>query len=418
MVRMYDRLHTRIMKILYAAPGYKPAYKHGGPIVAVAAVAERLVRNGHEVRVFTTNSNVDEDLDVPTNQPIQVNGVEVWYFRRTEFLKRYFGYFPYLTGAAGFHYAPEMAANLKAILPQTDIVHTLMPFVYPTYVASRIARKLKVPVVYKGFGSLDPQRLRFRAAKKRLYIRVIERQIMRRADMLIALTEAEVESYRALGITTPCRTVPDGIDVEDYREKANSPLPPEWNVPRDAKVILFLGRLWTMKGPDKLIEAFAQIHLRFPDALLIIAGPNEHGLEDSLRILAAKCGVAEKVRFPGMITGETKLDLLARADLFCLPSDAEGFSIAVLEALASGTAVMLSPGCYFPEVAGAAAGKIAACDPKVMAETMAQMLSNPESLRAMGRAGRQLVSQNYTWEPITARLEHVYREVLQKNKRT
>ena len=78
------------MRILFTVLGYKPAWRIGGPIVSVSALAEALARRGHEVIVFTTNSNLDENLDVTTNQPTDVNGVQVWYFERQEPLRRLF----------------------------------------------------------------------------------------------------------------------------------------------------------------------------------------------------------------------------------------------------------------------------------------------------------------------------------------
>ena len=89
-----------------------------------------------------------------------------------------------------------------------------------------------------------------------------------------------------------------------------------------------------------------------------MAGPDEWGMVEKFRQEIMKCGHGKRVLFPGMVTGEAKQGLLARADLFCLPSDAEGFSMAVLEALANSTAVLLSPGCHFPEVERAGAGRV------------------------------------------------------------
>ena len=77
------------MHILYVTHGYKPAYRIGGPIWSVSAVAEGMVARGHRVTVFTTNSNLDEDLDVPVDRPVLVDGVEVWYFRRRDPIKKY-----------------------------------------------------------------------------------------------------------------------------------------------------------------------------------------------------------------------------------------------------------------------------------------------------------------------------------------
>ena len=204
------------MKILYAVHGYKPAYKVGGPIYTVSATAERLVRKGHEVIVFTTNSNLDEDLNVPTDQCIDVDGVQVWYFKREELIQKWLSFSPYLSKSMGFLYAPAMRAQLDRIVPSVDVVHTHMPFVYPTYAAGNSAIRYQKPLFYHQRGVFDPARLAFRGMKKRLYIKAIERPIMRNATTLIALTEAEVRSYRQLGVLTPCSVIPNGVDIVDH----------------------------------------------------------------------------------------------------------------------------------------------------------------------------------------------------------
>jgi glycosyltransferase involved in cell wall biosynthesis len=109
-----------------------------------------------------------------------------------------------------------------------------------------------------------------------------------------------------------------------------------------------------------------------------------------------------------MVEGDEKLDLLARADLFCLPSEAEGFSLTVLEALASSTAVLLSPGCHFPEVVGAGAGRIADSDPEFLSAALASLLEDRQNLKRMGEAGRTFAERDYSWTNITARLVDLY----------
>ena len=77
------------MHILYIAPGYKPAYRLGGPIWSISALAEGMAARGHHVTVFATNGDADQDLDVPTDRPVIVDGVSVRYFRRTEPFRQY-----------------------------------------------------------------------------------------------------------------------------------------------------------------------------------------------------------------------------------------------------------------------------------------------------------------------------------------
>lgn len=405
----------RSLRVLFAVHGYKPAYRIGGPILSVSAVAERLVRRGHHVTVFTTNSNLDQDLDVPLDQAVDVDGVEVWYFRRQDPGKGMASLLPYVFRSMGFLYAPAMAAALDGLVPQVDLVHTHLPFIYPTYAAAHAAFRHRRPLFYHQRGVFDPNRLKFRALKKRLFLFAVERPILRRATTLFALTPAEVESYRALGVQTPCRVVPNGIDVALYRTEPG-PAFDRSRIPDSATVVLFLGRLHPTKGADELLEAFLRVAGDRPDCVLVLGGPDEWNLEARFRDRIQSSRAAERVLFPGMVSGEAKLDLLARADLFCLPSDAEGFSMAVLEALSSATPVMISPGCHFPEVEAADAGRVVETAPGPMAAALSDLMSDRARLSVMGRRGRDLVARQYGWDAVVDAIEDAYREGIARSQ--
>jgi glycosyltransferase involved in cell wall biosynthesis len=274
--------------------------------------------------------------------------------------------------------------------------------------------RYRKPLFYHQRGVFDPERLKFRGAKKRAYIAAVERPLMRRATTLIALTESEQASYRALGVRTPCRIVPNGVDVALYRTTPRSDPSSCLDISGDAFIILFMSRLHPTKGPHKLLEAFALIAREFPHAYLVLAGPDEYGLEHILRARAQAMGLSPRVRFPGMVAGEEKYNLLGRADLFCLPSDAEGFSMATLEAMASGTGVVLSPGCHFPEVEAARAGRIVEAAPGMLARVLRELVAAPEETAQMGRRGRQLVLREYSWERVTDQLVQVYEEGVER----
>jgi glycosyltransferase involved in cell wall biosynthesis len=306
---------------------------------------------------------MSEDLDVPTDCPQMVEGVEVWYFRKTELLKK-MRFLPYFSKSMGYLYSRAMAKELHRLVPLVDAVHTHLPFIYPTFAAARSARTHQKPLFYHQRGVLDPARLDFRSAKKRVYLEAIEIPILRSATTLIALTDAEVQSYRRFCPTATCSVIPNGIDVDQYYG-GQSPAP-VLDLPAEARVILFLGRLHPIKGADKLIEAFVHVSKHIPDAVLVMAGPDEFQIENRFGAKVIESGLQNRVFFPGMVTGEFKKRLLARANLFCLPSVAEGFSMAILEALASETAVLISPGCHFPEVQQSGAGVIAETEAQAM----------------------------------------------------
>jgi glycosyltransferase involved in cell wall biosynthesis len=405
------------LRILYTVHGYKPAYRLGGPIISVSAVAERLVRRGHQVVVFTSDSNADQDLDVPLNQPVDVDGVEVWYFSRKDFTQRLFFFLPYFAKSIGFMYNARIPGHLERLLPGMDLVHAHNPFIYPTYAAARAAQRIGKPLFFNQRGVFDPERLKFRSVKKRLYINLVARPLLQKATTLIALTKSEVQSYRDLGLKNTCRIVPNGIDVSVYRQHPGPTVEALFKIPPQAQVILFMGRVHPIKGADRLLEAFLLIHARLPRAVLVLAGPDEWGCEAKFREAVRQAGLQERVIFPGMVSGEAKCDLLARADLFCLPSDAEGFSMAVLEALASSTPVLLSPGCHFPEVEAAGAGLVVPPTPEALARTLVELLGQSERLKTMGASGVEFVSRNYSWDHITDQLLDVYLEGIQRHEK-
>lgn len=404
------------MKILYSVHGYKPAFRLGGPILSVAATAERLVRKGHHVSVFATNSNLDIDLKVPTDRPLDVEGVQVWYFEHKEPMKKALFFLPYFSKSMGFLYSPAMKIQLDRTIHAVDVVHTHLPFIYPTLATGSSAIRSGKPLFYQQRGVLNPESLKFRGLKKRLYINSVERRLMRKSTTLIALTEAEVASYRALGVQTPCHVIPNGVEIpslEDTSIRQTEVL----GFKHNDVVILFMARLHPLKGADKLIEAFLMIQREFPKAKLVMAGPDEWGIVEKFKRLIASSGAAEHVRFPGMVSGEAKQQLLARADLFCLPSAGEGFSVAVLEAFANSTAALLSPGCHFPEAERAGAAHIVDPDPKSLAQGLATLLKDPGRLEEMGRRGRALVESRYSWDAITDQLEQVYFEGIDRFRR-
>ncbi len=405
------------MRILYVSHGYKPAYRIGGPIWSLSALAEGMVARGHEVTVFAPNGNVDEDLDVPTDRPVSVDGVTVRYFRREEPLKRYLPGVKYLSQSIGYMYTPDLPPVLRSMLRTIDIVHTQMPFVYPTQAAARLAIANRIPLFYSQRGVFDPSRLRFRGLKKSIYIRFVERPIMRRATGLVALTPEEVSSFEAMRVNTPIHLVPNGIDVSRFRRSASADALTALGISETQKVILFMARVHELKGPDLAVDAFIGIAQRHPDAVFVLAGNDEQGLVSVLRARIADRSLTSRFIVPGMVTGERKLDLLARADLFVLPSVGEGLSMAILEALASGTPAIISRECNLPIVADAGAGAVVGRSAAEFADALSRFLSDPAMLEDARERAYRLARDHFGWAPILDRLEAIYSQSLHREER-
>lgn len=407
------------LKLLYITHAYKPAYSVGGPILSVSAVAEELARRGHSITIFSSNADLVGDLDIPIDQPINVDGVDVWYFRREEPFIKLFPNIKYFSQSMGFLYSRLLPKVTKNIITTFDLVHTQTPFIYPTYICSRIAYEYKVPYLYQARGAFSPGYMAFRNFKKRMYIALFEKLVMNRAYGLVALTQEEVEDFRRLGVKNRSYIVPNGVHLSDYLQLKPTHLEINgYQIDSDKFVILFMARLHEVKGCDFLIDVFISVVQNYKDCILVMAGPDQHALIPKMKQKLREAGLEESVIFPGMISGDLKKNILARADLFCLPSKAEGFSMSILEALASGTPVIISPACRFPEVDQFCAGWIIDLDKKKWINQLSAILANPENVYQKHKQCIELVSQKYTWRNVVDVLEEIYQEIvlLRKNQ--
>lgn len=113
-------------------------------------------------------------------------------------------------------------------------------------------------------------------------------------------------------------------------------------VVRDKRFLLFLGRIHRKKGCDLLVNAFGQIANEDPELELVMAGPDQQRWSAELKEVAQSLGVADRVHWPGMLTGEAKWGSFFAAEAFVLPSHQENFGIAVAESLGCGTPVLLA----------------------------------------------------------------------------
>jgi glycosyltransferase involved in cell wall biosynthesis len=174
-------------------------------------------------------------------------------------------------------------------------------------------------------------------------------------------------------------------------------------------LLLFLGRISWKKGLDRLVAALAQV----PGATLALAGNDEEGYGARLERLAADAGVAGRVVRLGAVHGADKAALLRGADALVLASYSENFGNVVLEAMAAGLPVAVTPEVGVADlVRERGAGVVTAGDPPRLAAALRGLLADPELRRDMGRRGAAAALRDFGWAPVAARMEQVYAEVL------
>ena len=397
------------MNLLHVIPYYAPAWAYGGSVRAATELTRALVHAGHRVTVLTTDT-----LSPTERAPVlreTLDGVEVMRVRNLSNALR---------GRLNLSTPRGMAATARLLIieRQIDLVHCHELRTVENLLVAPVVKALGVPLVVSPHGTLPTST--GRPTFKRAWDRLLGGRLLPRCDAVIALTRDEAAEARALwagrGVDVPIHIVPNGVHLDEFAAlPAKDAARARWNL-GEGPVVLFLGRLHARKGLHLLLPAFAGALQRVPDARLLIAGPDE-GMLTALQAQARGLALGERVLFTGLLTGPDRLAALAAADLFALPAEGEGFSMAVLEALACGLPVLLTPGCHFPEVAEAGAGVVVAREVEPLREALIALLRDANRRAAMGQAARALIAERFTWPQIVAQMEAAYAAVIANKER-
>lgn len=298
---------------------------------------------------------------------------------------------------------------LLNVVPGADIVHIHGIWVMMLLRAAWLARRLNIRYVFAPRGMLAPWSLGQKRIKKAFMWWVIWKRVLDDAYFLHMLNKAEAELVGPLGLRCPVKIFPNGTFVESSVDKRKEPddfisLVPEL---KSHPFVLFLSRLHYVKGLDFLLDAFAIVARENPDARLLVAGPDS-GFGSEARKMVERYGIQSRVYIVGPLYGQAKSSALALAKCFCLPSRQEGFSMAILEALAAGLPVVITHSCHFPEVAEVGAGKTVDQNPKQIAEALLTFLEDKEEHFAASNAGRHLVASRYQWQTIAEETLRAY----------
>ncbi|WP_442807403.1 glycosyltransferase [Trinickia soli] len=311
------------MRLLHVLPSLDPAA--GGPVEGVRQCALALATLGHHVEAATVDA---PDAPFLANAPLPVAALG--------------------PGRGKYAYAPGVVAWLREHASRFDavIVHGLWQ--YPGLATHRALRGLGVPYYVFVHGMLDPWFKRaypLKHAKKWLYWPWAEYRVLRDARAVLfttaqerALARQSFWLYRVRErVVSHGAASPTG-DERQLRAGFFSAYP----ALAEQRLVLFLGRIHPKKGCDILLRAFAHVAAAEPRLHLVFAGAGDADTISRLRALASELRITERVTWTGLLQGDLKWGAFAASDVFALPSHQENFGVAVAEALASGTPVLIS----------------------------------------------------------------------------
>jgi glycosyltransferase involved in cell wall biosynthesis len=175
-----------------------------------------------------------------------------------------------------------------------------------------------------------------------------------------------------------------------------------------------LCRLDPKKGVNLLIQAFHDVVKagKGSDWKLVIAGDGEESYVARLKQAAEQGEGRSRITFEGWVNGEERLTLLRDASLFVLPSSQENFGIAVVEALASGVPVIVSPEVNLaPDIEAHEAGWVFPRDRQALAEGLARVMVDRTALTERRRKARQFAGR-FRWSTVAEAMQQLYADIL------
>ncbi len=375
----------RPLRIAHLTPGM--GMYTGGPAKSVSGLAQAQQQAGHTVAIFA----MEDRLGRPAVQPA---GLDVRLTASSCLMR--------------LHYSPGLISRVVDYRP--DIIHSHGIWTYFSWASHVVARRLGAPHVCAPRGMLDEWAVQSGWVQKRIAGALYQNRVLRRAACLHALVPEETSSLLNCRLCRPIATVPNGIHerlltLDRDRTWFDFRFPDLMG----KRIVLFLARLDAKKGLLNLVEAWGTLGTARQGWHLAIAGPHEGEHVNEVRATIATRGLSHSASLLGPQLGDEVYECFMAADVFVLPSFSEGFSMSVLEAMACGTPVCITPACHFAEVEALQAGLICSPTSASIAQTLGSLMARTPSERAaMGERGRELVRDGYTWEPVRRRMDEVY----------
>lgn len=353
-------------------------------------LGRQLIQRGHRVIVATSALS-----GLPSHE-MGADQIEIFRFPSWAFLR---GRLPLLK------FCPDFFRLARQLWSQPIDYCVINTYFYPlSMYAARQAHTCKIPCLIINHGSawLMTGSLPLVLAGK-LYERCAVRLCRRYCPHFYGVSQAAAQwlktfSVRAEGIITNAISIEEihqSISSTDWRQKLN--------LPADALIIAFVGRMIPEKGVQPLMDAMEQIRKHHPSAQLVMAGAGP--LYD-----AKKHCISPGVHLLGNQPYPDVLALLQQADLFCLPSRSEGFACTVLEAAALGCPVLTTPTGDSPQLLPDASYGILLdnMESQTIAEACIHALSDSQWRTLASQKARQRLQKNYSWDTAIAQLYHAF----------
>jgi glycosyltransferase involved in cell wall biosynthesis len=360
----------------------------GGGGERMRQVAIELSKMGQSVTLLTLQ------IDHPTLEMLRLKGVRVEVLGLLN--KRFL--IPFLA-----------FKKIRHLVHKSDVVHINGHWSIINVIVYFFVRFDNKPYIVSPVGTL---KLFGRSLKIKMFYNLLAgKALVKNASARIAVTELEVLDFIEYGIDkSKVIVVPNGVEIELNIETDVQAFRTKYNL-GTSKIILFMGRLNLIKGPDLLVEAFLEIAEQVPFYSLVLAGPDE-GMGRLINEKIQKHNLSERIFLLGHVGGGEKAAAYKTTTLLVVPSRHEAMSIVALEAGAASVPILITDQCGFNVVEEIGGGRVVNANKNSIGRAILSMLSDPDELSATGSRLHNFVKRNYSLRSMALAHIKVYKRVL------
>ena len=389
------------MKILHVAHFFYPCLSAGGVVNASYQIARMQARD-NSVKVISSDACKERLKFEESRYDVDIDGIKVDYFKN---ISNRFKLATMLDTPLGAIF------RIKKQIRDFDVVHVHEHRQTLSIIACYFARRYGIPYVVQAHGSVLP--FFQKEGLKNIFDKVFGFKILHGASKVFALTEVEKEQYLKMGVEEDrIEIVPLGINIEEYSDLPEEGIFREkFNISKDDKLVIFIGRVHEIKGLDLLIDAFKELADSEDDVKLAIVGPDD-GYMDALNLRIAECDLSDKVIVTGPLYKSEKQEALVDCDLFVMPSKYESFTTSGLEAMACGKPLVLTKNNHIHDWVDGSVGLACDDDKMSLKDAMAEVLFDEELSKKFGMNGRRLIQEKYNWDMINEQILNIYESII------
>lgn len=316
------------MKLLVSIPAYFPAVQFGGYVESLHSLLKCLNKK-IDIKVLTTDYGLEGKVEV--DKWTLVDEINVKYFK----------YLP----PKNFIISFSLLKDFISLIKESDVIYFSGVWNFQVLLGSILCLIFKRKYIVGITGVLYAETLNIKSKfLKYIYLFLLKDLIFNKLCTIRFTTEDEKRNIAPwLKLKSDSVVIPNAFSMQEVNHPPKKGLFKEkFNISKDKKIILFLGRINKKKGLDLLVESFSLLSKDHEDLILAIVGPDSDGYKNDICKMIKNYNLEKKVLFTGLLEGVDKITAFIDSEMFVLSSYSENFGVSVVEAMSCGAPVVIS----------------------------------------------------------------------------